>query len=234
MTESVNHGFIIRDYTIADGTQLEIPFLGDFVRMLSSTADLLLGTDDNPPSKFPEGAWFKRPPGQEFHKVVVVNNSGGAVTFEIGLALGDLGYDALTVTADLKVKDPTTGASFSDVVAEAAAIKSALTSVSGNPPAGLLDFSTAVTVTNVGASITVVAAGANVNGVIIWAAQQIGFNGAQIIVGGQVISYVGAASGGTGGTTADRLSGPIFVPAGVAITATAGASCQQTITYEVL
>lgn len=84
-------GRTYQPHVLADGAQMEFPFRGNFVRMVTSTGLLKLGLDDGPMVAFPSGGKWK--PMGDFSKVRIQNDTGGSVSFTIALAYGEFDID---------------------------------------------------------------------------------------------------------------------------------------------
>ncbi|OEJ64649.1 hypothetical protein [Magnetovibrio blakemorei] len=78
----------IEPYTLANGAGITLNFEGHFFRILDCTGatELDVGVDGYSPYLVPVGVGIPVPKG--FSSIRVVNNSGGAVTFNIGVGEG--------------------------------------------------------------------------------------------------------------------------------------------------
>jgi len=95
-------GFMVQSFTLTAGQEMLVPFTGDYVRNMGSS-DYDMGIDGGPVSEFPAAAFYRLPPEMEFEVIRLVNSSAGTITAKIGVAMGDLGYDALQISGGVDV-----------------------------------------------------------------------------------------------------------------------------------
>ena len=130
-------------HVLADGAQMEFPFKGNFVRMVTSTGLLKLGLDDGPMVAFPSGGKWK--PVGDFSKVRVRNDTGGSVSFTIALAYGEFDIDEVTLTGGVSIKAGSGHSDQADFSAAAASTTSILAANANRREAWIKNLSASVT-----------------------------------------------------------------------------------------
>jgi len=107
-------GFMVQEVSLAAGEQIEFRFRGDYVRNMG-VVSFSLGLNNGPRSEFPAAAFYRLPTDQEFEVVTIENPTVAAITAKIGIAMGDLGYDALQIADGLVIGSVTAPISVSGV-----------------------------------------------------------------------------------------------------------------------
>lgn len=83
--------------TLSDGEVFPINRGGSFIHVLEASAEFTIRIDDTHELVGKVNQSYKLPPGSEFDKVEVVNDSGGSLTFRVLVGSGDIKVQNVTV-----------------------------------------------------------------------------------------------------------------------------------------
>ncbi len=243
--------------TIAAGDRYPINVTGNFINVKSADADFTIRIDGQEELRAAANRRFSLTEEDAFKFVEVINDSGGALTFQLEIGFGRVESDDVTITgtvnvaavSPVEIKNETGGSitvynadinniktsniairNAIELYAESVRESSAARALQNLAPKTDLEGASYANISN--ATTTVVTAAANTDGVIIRLAATTvdGAGTGYITAGGNYIAY--AAGGNTENLT--RIENYI-IPAGQAIIAhSSNVGSQTIIHYEVL
>lgn len=218
--------------TIGDGEQYPFAVAGTVINVKQADAPFTLRLDGVDDLAAAQNRRF-RFPDAPFKHVMVINNSGGDLTFQLEIGFGDVESDDISITGTVKTDDDATQALLNSILTSTNAITAMLQN-GEDLSAGVADMRNATYAYVEGSSSTEVLAAANTNGILIHFAQCYSLNGnSYISVGGDyVLKALGSSTGGR--AISVELENKIVKAGGDLVIHSDSSSAPALIIYEVL
>ena len=221
-------------YRVPAGERLDMPLSGNFATCLSATGRLEIGFNNGGRAPFETGLGRETDNGEEFISLQLYNDTGSDIDVEMVWGYGGFKDQRLSASGNLNVVNPSGQKLDVDDADTQTALADILTMMQNDKDqrASLTTLEGATNAFVRNANTTIVASGANTDGIIIrfFQVSAWGNSGAdvpRIKLDGLDLNYFVKDGQITGGD--------IFVPAGVELSANSSTStCSILIWYEVL